>query len=150
MTNDLVTRMAKDWDPPEDLTIDNGDVVSLSLPQIYKMLATWIRIYGEQHQPPRVKKGRRPLRYQLQWYAKNFVDHFPHIPNSGGIRFIERFTTHFLFDSGYSKQLSYNFRTILQSIGLTIAGVEKLLHFTGIVTNISIISFLNACNIRRQ
>ena len=143
VTNDLVSQIAKDLDPQEDLTTDNGDAVSLSLPQIYKMLAIWIRIYGEQHQPPGVKKGGRPLRYQLQWYAKDFADNFPHIPNAGGIRFIERFTTHFLFDSRYSKQLSHNFRTIFfRSIGLTIAGDEKLLHFKGIVTYISIISFL--------
>ena len=97
-----------------------------------------------------MKKDGRPSRYQLQWYAKNFAGNFPHTPNARGIRFIERLTTHFLFDSRYSRQLSHNFRTILRSIGLTIAGDGKLLHFTGIVTYISIISVRNTYNIHRQ
>ena len=150
MTNDLATQIAKDLSPQEDLTTDNCDAVSLSLPQIYKVLTIWIRIYGEQHQPPGVNKSGHPLRYQLQWYAKNFADNFPPIPNAGGIRFIERFATHFLFDFRYSKLLSHTFTTFFRSIGLTIAGDEKMLHFTGIVTYISIISFLNTYNIHRQ
>ena len=41
---------------------------------------------------------------------------------------MEIFTTHFLFDSRYSKQLSHNFRAILRGIGDVVAGDEKLLH----------------------
>ena len=57
VTIDLVTRTAKDLDPEEDLTSDNGDNISLSLPLIYKVLATLIRINGEQHMPSGVKKA---------------------------------------------------------------------------------------------
>ena len=45
---------------------------------------------------------------------------------------MEIFTTHFLFDYRYSKQLSHNFRAILRGIGDRVAGDEKLLHFTGV------------------
>ena len=52
VTIDLITRMAKDLDPEDDLTLDNGDNISLSLPHIYKVLAKLIRNYGEQHSGP--------------------------------------------------------------------------------------------------
>ena len=55
----------------------------------------------------------------------------PNIP-SMGITFLEVFTANFLIHSGYSEQLSKNFRSILRGIGNSIAGDEKLLYFTGI------------------
>ena len=116
---------------------DNGDNISFSLPQIYDVLAIWIRIYGDLRMPSGVKKGSRPLRFQFHWYATDFAAKFHYIPTAGGIRFIEHLTTHFSFDSRYSKRLSHNFRSVLRGIGRTITGKEKLLHFTGMTTYLS-------------
>ena len=134
MTHDLVTQIATDLDP-SNLTYDNGKSICLSLPRIYKMLAIWIRIYGEQHKPFGVQKGERPLRNQLEQYHWEYAVSFPNSSPVGGTRFMEIFTTHFLFDSRYSKQLSHNFRAILRGIGDVVAGDEKLLHFTGLQQN---------------
>ena len=49
----------------------------------------------------------------------------------------EYLMTLFLFDSRYSKRLSHNFRTVLRGIGSTVAGDEKLLHFTGMTAYLS-------------
>ena len=57
---------------------------------------------------------------------------FPNLSPVGETRFMEIFTTHFLFDSRYSNQLSHNFRAILRGIGDIVAADEKLLHFTGV------------------
>ena len=131
VTHSLVTQIATDMDF-SDLTYDNEKSIRLSLPRIYKMLAIWIRIYGEQHKPFGVKRGGRPLRNQLELYRGEYAVSFPNLSPAGGTRFMEIFTTHFLFDSRYSKQLSHNFRAILRGIGDIVAGDEKLLHFTGL------------------
>ena len=129
VSTSLVTKIAQDIDP-SSLMYDNGTPFVLSLCTIYKMLAIWIRIYGEQHAAKGVIRYQRPLRDQLVWYRNYFRNSLPNIP-SLGVRFLEIVTTHFLFDSRYSKQLSCNFRSILRSIGNVVAGDEKLLHFTG-------------------
>ena len=131
VTHGLVTQIATDLSFNE-LQYDSGKSFHLSLPCIYKMLAIWIKIYGEQHKSVRVKKGARPLRDQLVQYRWDFVVGFPKLSAPGGTRFMEVFTSHFLFDSRYSKPLSHNFRKILRGIGDIVAGDEKLLHFTGI------------------
>ena len=130
VTVPLVTKIAQDIDPA-DLTYDCGSVILLSLCSIYKLLAIWIRIYGEQHASRGVIRHSRPLREQLIWYRDHFKDCYPRI-DSLGIRFMEIVTTNFLFDSRYSKQLSHNFRSILRGIGNVVAGDEKLLHFSGV------------------
>lgn len=130
VTPSLVTEMALNIEPA-NLVYDNGVVFSLTLQSIYRLLAIWIRIYGEQHHPKGVRRGQRPLRDQLHYYQRHFLSAFPNTP-SLGLRFMEIMTTNFLFDSRYSKQLSHNFRMILRGIGSVIAGDEKLLHFTGI------------------
>ena len=67
VTVPLVTKIAQDIDPA-DLTYDCGSVILLSLCSIYKLLAIWIRIYGEQHAPRGVIRHSLPLREQLIWY----------------------------------------------------------------------------------
>ena len=67
---------------------------------------------------------------ELYFYRQYFLSVFPNIP-SISLRFMEIMTTHFLFGSRYSKQLSHNFRMILRDIGSVVAGDEKLLRFTG-------------------
>ena len=97
VTVSLVTKIAQDIDPA-DLRYDCGAVILLSLCSIYKPLAIWIRIYGEQHAPNGVIRHSRPLREQLIWYWDHFRDCYPRI-DSLGIRFMEIVTTKFLFDS---------------------------------------------------
>ena len=70
------------------------------------------------------------MREELERYIEFFENTFSHISPLGS-KFLENFTTNFLLDSRYSCQLSKNFRGILRGIGCTIAGDEKLLHFTG-------------------
>ena len=126
--------MASDMNP-EILKFDNGVAFSLTLASICKLLAIWIRIYGEQHHP----KGVRPLRDQLSFYQRHFQALYPHTP-CVGMRFMEIMTTLFLFDNRY--QLSHNFRMILRGIGSVVAGDEKLLHFTGIYITLEIYVYL--------
>ena len=63
---------------------------------------------------------------------------FSHIPPLGS-KFLKTFMTIFLLDSRYSGQLSTNFRSILRGIGCTIAGDEKLLHFTGLSPDVRVV-----------
>ena len=111
VTPALISKMALDMDSAISM-FDDG-TLSSTLPSIFKLLAIWIRIYGEQHQPKGVQRGQRPLRSQLYFYQQHFLSVFPNI-RSIGLRFMEIMTTHFLFDSRYSKQLSHNFRMILR------------------------------------
>lgn len=82
VTNALVTKIAEDLDP-EDLLFDNGKSLAISLSRIYKILAIWIRIYGEQHQPRGVQKNKRPLRNQLVKYQQEFKAAHPNISSMG-------------------------------------------------------------------
>lgn len=140
ITPSLIRKMASDMNP-EILKFDNGVAFSLTLASIYKLLAIWIRIYGEQHHPKGVRRGDRPLRDQLSFYQRHFQALYPNTP-CVGMRFMEIMTTHFLFDNRYSKQLSHNFRMILRGIGSVVAGDEKLLHFTGIYITLDIYVYL--------
>ena len=79
MTPDLVTLIAAGIDP-QRLLYNSETLFSLSLCNIYKSLAVWIRIYGAQHSPPGVKKSQRSLRQELVKYTECFRRSFSHIP----------------------------------------------------------------------
>ena len=72
VTHSLVTQIESDLGP-SDLIYDSGKSIRLTFPRIYKMLAIWIRIYGEQHKPFGVKRGERPLRYQPEQYCWEYA-----------------------------------------------------------------------------
>ena len=93
VTPALISKMVLDTDSAVSM-FDDGTLFSLILPSIFKLLAIWIRIYGEQHQPKGVQRGQRPLRSQLYFYQQHFLSVFPNMP-SIGLRFMEIMTTHF-------------------------------------------------------
>ena len=106
----------------------NGQMFGLSHCTVYKLLAIWIRIYGEQHFLNGVVRHQLPLRDQLVWYRNYCRNAYPDIACLG-IRFMDITTTQFLLDSQYSKQLSSNFKSLRRNIGNAVAGDENMLHF---------------------
>ena len=98
-------------------------------------------MYGRQKSSAGVRKGQRSLRNEFASVLRQFEIMYPNIP-SMGITFLEVFTANFLIHSGYSEQLSKNFRSILRGIGNSIAGDEKLRHFTGIHIYYAVLCFL--------
>ena len=140
ITHELVRTICDDAGP-ESFSYHRGDLLHISMSRVYRVMAIWVMMYGRQKSSAGVRKGQRPLRYEFASVKRQFEIMYPNIP-SMGITFLEVFTANFLIHSGYSEQLSKNFRSILRGIGNSIAGDEKLLHFTGIRIHYAVLCFL--------
>ena len=76
VTPALLSKMALDMDSAV-MMFDDGTRFSLTLPSIVKLLAIWIQINGEQHQPKGVQRDQRPIHNQLYFYQQHSLSVFP-------------------------------------------------------------------------
>lgn len=93
-------------------------------------MAVSIRIYGLQNRPLQNRKNHRPLRDNI----KEALTHFKTIDNHAivpGINKIEHLIAVPLFKFDYAEVISQNFLSSVLMLGETVAGDEKLFHFTG-------------------
>lgn len=100
----------------------------LSYKLLYKFLAMMVYIIGKQNKPNEGNPGKRPLRTAIEEAQEFFKDYYEKPP---GISVTEYLATHFLLTNDYFKDLSSNFQSIVVNLGQSVAGDEKLLHFTG-------------------
>ena len=75
-------------------------------------------------------RNQRPLCKAIEEDRRHFMDAHP---NSPAIcrHYVDKLLAHFLIDHMYFEYLSENFQSIVRSLGESVAGDEKLFHFTG-------------------
>jgi hypothetical protein len=101
-----------------------------SMRMLYKMLAVYCRIQGQNKVPTNSKANERPLRDSIVEALGHFNKFYPNSPGPG-VKVIENLFAHFLFDHEWFEALSINCQSIIRSLGSSVAGDEKLFHFTG-------------------
>ena len=75
-------------------------------------------------------RNQRPLRKAIEEARRNLTDTHPHSPVICR-HYVDKLLTHFLIDYTYFEYLSEIFQSIVRSLGESVAGDEKLFHFTG-------------------
>lgn len=91
---------------------------------VYKVFAVHIRIIGMQF--PSHEVIRKPLRAALDECREHFRD--KHCPS---IDYLERMTSVLLFEDTLGETLSSSFQSVVSRLGHSVAGDERLFHFSG-------------------
>lgn len=102
----------------------------VTLPMLYQILAISIRIQGLQNRPLRNQKNYRPLRNALEEARTHLIQRFPDVKSYSKRKFNVLISIP-IFTAEYYEDISTCFQGIVQSLGDSVAGDEKLFHFTG-------------------
>jgi hypothetical protein len=127
LLQDILSRL-----PPNALLIRRSPpyVFKPSLKHLYLTLAISIRIIGLQNRPLKNRPHHRPLREAIKEALSHFSEIKPEA-KSLGITLLEKLVSLPLFTAPIYEHLSLNFQKLVYQLGDSVAGDEKLFHFTG-------------------